>query len=142
MKTKCFQLCRALVGLAFLSNGLALAQPADLWIKDDGLDIGQEPNTQSLCMWCSVDIWVRRQPDPGYDPTPFPTSAPPWTPLPHEDPCYRDPKTSSPNYIYVRIRNIGGSPSSGTETLHVYWAKANTGLNWSRKSPLTEWKLS
>lgn len=50
--------------------------------------------------------------------------------MPHEGPCYRDPKTSSPNFIYVRVRNRGSAASSGTETLHVYWAKASTGLTW------------
>src|SRR5260370_13848447 len=132
MKANHFRRCRAILGLALLSSVLNTAQSQpDLWIKDDGLDIGQEPNIQTACMYCSVDIWVRRQADPNFDPTPFLTASPPWTPQPHQDPCYRDPKTSSPNYIYVRIRNIGSSASSGTETLHVYWANANTGLNLS-----------
>jgi len=30
----------------------------------------------------------------------------------------------------VRVRNRGNSASSGNETLHVYWAKASTGLAW------------
>ena len=104
--------------------------PADLWIRDDVSDVGNEPNLQTTYFWISDDIWVRRLRDPNYDPHPFLTASPTWTPLPHEDSCYRDPKSSSPNYIYVRIRNRGGQPSSGTETLHVYWAKASTGLSW------------
>src|SRR5438309_353846 len=104
MKKNSSQVCGAVLGLSLLSTTLASAQSvADLWIRDSPLDIGAEPNIQSgSVLWQSDDIWVRRQPDPNYDPTPFPTAAPPWTPQPYEDPCYRDPKTSSPNYIYVR----------------------------------------
>lgn len=68
---------------------------ADLYIKDTPLDSGTEPNPDSGPMWVSEDIWVRTQPDPGYLPQPFPESSPTWTPLPHENPEYRDPKYSS-----------------------------------------------
>lgn len=103
---------------------------ADLWIRDDPNDVGNEPNNQSPILYLSDDIWVRRLPDPNYDPRPFPHNNPTWVPLPHEGPCYRNPKTSSPNYLYVRVRNRGNTASSGNETLHVYWAKASTGLTW------------
>ena len=132
MKTTSRYWSRILSTLFLLSPWLALGQsPADLWIRDDALDVGNEPNNQSTDFYKSDDIWVRRQPDPSYDPRPFPSATPSWVPLPHEGPCYRDPKVSSPNYIYVRIRNRGGAASTGNETLHVYWAKASTGLNWS-----------
>ncbi|HEU0009528.1 MAG TPA: tyrosinase family protein [Verrucomicrobiae bacterium] len=130
MKCKSLRFCQALCGLVLLSTTIAAQGQADLWIRDDILDVGIEPNTVSLYLHLSDDIWVRRLADPNYDPQPFPSSSPTWTPLPHEGPCYRDPKASSPNYIYVRVRNRGTSASSGTETLHVYWAKASTGLNW------------
>jgi len=107
------------------------ASGGDLWIRDDALDVGNEPNNESSDFYKSDDIWVRRLPDANYDPRPFPAASPPWAPLPHEGPCYRDPKKSSPNYIYVRIRNRGETSSTGSETLHVYWAKASTGLGWS-----------
>jgi len=129
MKTKSFRLCLVLCGL-ILPIGGPVFGAADLWMRDDPSDLGTEPNTLSPVLYLSDDIWVRRLPDPNYDPQPFPTSSPTWVPLPHQGPCYRDPKTSSPNYLYVRVRNRGNSASSGTETLHVYWAKASTGLGW------------
>ncbi len=81
-------------------------------------------------MWVTEDIWVRNNPDPGYQPFPFPELTPPWTPLPHENPEYRDPKYSTPNYVYIRVRNRGTAASTGTERLRLYWAKASTGLGW------------
>lgn len=81
-------------------------------------------------MWVTEDIWVRTTPDPGYQPYPFPEGSPAWTPLPNENPEYRDPKYSTPNYVYVRVRNRGGMASGGTERLKLYWAKASTGLAW------------
>ncbi|HKU44335.1 MAG TPA: tyrosinase family protein [Polyangiales bacterium] len=101
-----------------------------MYIKDTPVDVGVEPNPDLGPMWVSQDIWVRAAPDPNYDPAPFPEAAPPWSPLAHENPEYRDPLYSVPNYIYVRVRNRGGSASSGTERLRVYFAKASTGLAW------------
>ncbi len=103
---------------------------ADLYIKDTPADLGVEPNSDTGAMWVSEDIWVRRSPDPGYQATPFPEVSPSWTPLPHQDPEYRDPIFSVPNYVYVRVRNRGTAASSGTERLKLYWAKASTGLAW------------
>ncbi len=102
----------------------------DLYIKDTPLDVGNEPNGDPGPMWVTEDIWVRNQPDPGYQPYPFPELTPPWTPLAHENPEYRDPKYSTPNYVYVRVRNRGTAASTGTERLRLYWAKASTGLGW------------
>ena len=104
--------------------------PADPYIKDTPLDTGVEPNPDTGPMWVSEDIWVRTTPDPAYQPTPFPEASPPWTPLANENPEYRDPKYSVPNYVYVRVRNRGTSASSGTERLRLYFAKASTGLSW------------
>jgi hypothetical protein len=112
--------------LATIPSGLAQS----VYMKDTPADTGAEPNPDPGPMWVSDDIWVRTHPDPGYQPYPFPDATPPWTPLPHENPEYRDPKYSVPNYVYVRIHNRGTSPSSGTERLRVYWAKASTGLAW------------
>jgi hypothetical protein len=36
----------------------------------------------------------------------------------------------TPTFIQVRVANIGGGPSTGTEILKVYWAFAATGLGW------------
>jgi len=128
MQTRTLRSCLAVCGLFVLIYDASAA--ADLWIRDDINDVGNEPNNQSAVLYLSDDIWVRRLADPNYDPQPFPCNSPSWVPLPHEGPCYRDPKTGSPNYMYVRVRNRGNTSSSGTETLHVYWAKASTGLNW------------
>jgi len=87
----------------------------DLYIKDTPSDTGIEPNPDTGPMWVSDDIWVRTTPDPGYQPYPFPEGSPTWVPLPNENPEYRDPKYSGPNYIYVRVHNRGTSASTGTE---------------------------
>jgi hypothetical protein len=110
-------------------NKVAQAAP-DLYMKDTPADTGIEPNPDTGPMWVTEDIWVRNNPDPGYQPFPFPELTPPWTPLPHENPEYRDPKFSTPNYVYIRVRNRGTAASTGTERLRVYWAKASTGLGW------------
>jgi hypothetical protein len=102
----------------------------DLYIKDTPSDTGIEPNPDTGPMWVTEDIWVRITPDPGYQPYPFLESAPPWIPLLHENPEYRDPKYGVPNYVYVRVRNRGTSASTGTERLRLYFAKASTGLGW------------
>lgn len=115
---------------SLLALHLQAAGAPDLYIKDTPLDSGIEPNPDTGPMWVSEDIWVRNNPDPGYQPYPFPESSPPWIPLAHENPEYRDPKYSVPSYIYVRVRNRGSAPSTGNEELHVYWAKASTGLSW------------
>lgn len=94
------------------------------------MDIGNEPNPDTGPMWVTEDIWVRTTPDPSYRPNPFPEASPPWAPRSHENPEYRDHKYSAPNYVYVRVRNQGSSPSTGTERLKLYWAKASTGLSW------------
>lgn len=122
----------AILGIALLqASGTASAQTrADLYIKDTPSDAGVEPNPDPGPMWVAEDIWVRTTPDPGYQPAPFPEASPPWPPLLHENPEYRDPKFSVPNYVYVRVRNRGSSASSGTERLKLYWAKAATGLAW------------
>ncbi len=101
-----------------------------VYIKDTPADTGVEPNPDTGPMWVSDDIWVRTSADPGYQPSPFAEASPPWTPLPHQNPEYRDPKYDVPNYVYVRVRNHSNSASSGTERLRLYWAKASTGLSW------------
>jgi hypothetical protein len=101
-----------------------------VYMQDTPADTGVEPNPDTGPMWVSDDIWVRTSPDPGYQPYPFLESSPPWTPLPNQNPEYRDPKYSLPNYIYVRVHNHGTTASTGTERLRVYAAKASTGLSW------------
>lgn len=103
---------------------------SDLFMRDTASDTGIEPYTGPGPIYLSPDIWIRNDPDPNFDPHPFPTSSPTWTPLAHQDPEYRNSKTSRPNYVYVRIHNRGTSASSGTERLRLYQAKASAGLAW------------
>src|SRR5437899_3788837 len=81
--------CLVLIGSSQRAQGAG-----DLWMRDDSSDVGDEPNVLSTLFYVSDDIWVRRLPDPNYDPHPFSLSSPTWSPLPHEGPCYRDPKSS------------------------------------------------
>lgn len=103
---------------------------ADLFVRDTPADTGVEPNPDPGPMYVSEDIWVRNAPDPNYLPDPFPTATPTWTPQAHQNPEYRDPRLSVPSFVYVRVSNRGTTPSTGTERLRVYWAKASTGLSW------------
>ncbi len=111
-----------------LAASTASAQ-SDLYIRDLPSDTGVEPCVGGV-MYTSEDIWVRNTPDPNWQPYAFNATSPPWLPAAHQNPEYRDPKYSTPNYIYVRVRNRGSAPSSGSERLRVYWAKASTGLSW------------
>jgi len=119
---------------------------ADLYMRDLPSDTGGEPD--SGIMWTSEDIWNRTAPIPGYNPSPFPSpfssnTWPTWMqtqiqgnnkPI-HDDPEFRDPLFSTPNYLYVLVSNkTGSTTSAGTERLRVYWAKASTGLAWD-----TQW---
>ena len=101
-----------------------------LYMQDTPADTGVEPNPDTGPMWVSQDTWVRNSPDPGYQPYPFTEGSPPWTLPPHQNPVYRDPLQSTPNYVYVQVRNYSQTASTGKERLRVYWAKASTGLSW------------
>ena len=85
MKTNSHSCWRMFFGLVlatqFVTTGFAAA---DLWIRDDANDVGNEPNNQSPVYYLSDDIWVRRLADPNYDPHPFLHNNPTWVPLPHE----------------------------------------------------------
>jgi len=86
----------------------------DLMVKDSKEDVGEEPNLNTNNMWTSSDIWVRNQDDGRLTPV-------------HQNPSY---SSSEPNYIYVRVTNLSCQTTSGTETVSVNWAKANTALQW------------
>ena len=86
----------------------------DLLVYDMIDDIGQEPNIHTEVFWNSQDIWVRNQNDGGINQE-------------HQNPVY-DP--NNPNYVYVKVRNKGCGTSSGSDQLKLYWAKANTDLEW------------
>ena len=77
MKNTTLPLLRALLGLVLVSDAIpSTFAAADLWIRDDVNDVGNEPNTQSTLFYLSDDIWVRRLADPNYDPRPFPCNSP------------------------------------------------------------------
>ncbi len=86
----------------------------DLYISDTETDHGQEPNIHTDIFWNSKDIWVRNQNDGTVVQE-------------HQNPIY-DP--INPNYVYVKVKNKGCSTSSGSDQLKLYWAKANTALDW------------
>ncbi|WP_074405757.1 MULTISPECIES: T9SS type A sorting domain-containing protein [Aquimarina] len=100
-----------------LGDQLTLNGTGDLYIKDNRApyhsvtDSGVEPNTFGGPMWTSRDIWVRQDVDGGTT---------------HENPEY---KTTSPNGVYVRVKNRGCAPISDGK-LRVYFSKASTGLSW------------
>lgn len=85
----------------------------DLHIKDSFDDSGAEPNNATEHMWRSQDIWIRNGDDGG---------------VRHLNPEYRS--NDNPNFIYVRVINKSCVASTGSETLTVNWAKANTALAW------------
>ena len=96
--------------------------PIDLYMKDmpitylDQRDRGEEPNIDNGPMWISEDIWVRRQ-DDGVS---FQE---------HENPDHFTTPGLT-NFVYVRVRNRGSIPSTGTEQLTLHWSKASTALSW------------
>lgn len=98
----------------FVFNPVMSQNSIDLYVQDTQTDIGQEPNIHTDIFWNSKDIWVRNQNDGTVVQV-------------HQNPIY-DPV--NPNYVYVKVRNKGCSTSSGNDQLKLYWAKANTALDW------------
>lgn len=107
----------------------ASAQASQPFIADDPQDLGAEPNSTSSTT-ASPDIWVRRNPDPNYNPAPFDAANPSWTPLPHQNPRHADPRLSEPNWVYVRVRNRGSGPTPAGARLKLYWSKVGSGQAW------------
>ncbi len=69
----------------------------DLWMMDDELDVGEEPNLQSAWFYGGHDIWVRNERDPAHR-------------FAHK---HQNPKYGKVNYVYVKVRNRGNAPGSG-----------------------------
>lgn len=118
------------LALFFLTVTVLSTRAQIVYMQDTPADTGVEPNPDTGPMWVSQDIWVRNAPDPGYQPYPFTEGSPPWTLPSHQNPVFRDPLKSTPNYVYVEVRNHSTSASTGAERLRLYWAKASTGLSW------------
>ncbi|MBV9821244.1 MAG: cellulase family glycosylhydrolase [Actinobacteria bacterium] len=83
-----------------------------LALRDNAADPATGPNTTTSVAWESPDIWVRQNPDGG---------------LVGESILGGRPST-----VYVRVGNRGAGdyPSTGTDVVQLYWAKAGAGLSW------------
>ena len=88
-----------------------LPEAVDLYIKDNDEDTGKEPNLTTEIFWDSPSIWVRNVDDSIEK---------------HENPYY----TIDHPYaiIYVKVHNRGKKDYKGGKYLHMYWARASTGL--------------
>jgi hypothetical protein len=91
---------------------------SDVFMRDSPLDIGSEPNTESVSelagqFWLSPDIWIRRDND-SIDV--------------HQNPYHNDTCTVG-NYVYVRLTNRSCELIEDG-TLDLYYSKAGTGLTW------------
>jgi hypothetical protein len=82
-------------------------------LNDNGYDAGYRKDLEDIDN--SPDIWVRNTNDGHLNKE-------------HESPTYsqQDPL----NYVYVRVKNISSEPSSGNETLKLYWAKNGMHPQW------------
>lgn len=88
-----------------------LPDAVDLYVKDNLEDTGKEPNLTTEDYWASPSIWVRHKDDSIYV---------------HQNPEFS--KKDEMNYIYVKVYNRGKEKYTGGKYLHVYWAKAATGI--------------
>ncbi|MCP1996537.1 hypothetical protein [Flavobacterium sp. HSC-61S13] len=88
----------------------------DLHIRNSVVDNGAEPDpfTSNDHLYQSPDIWVRVD-DDGQ--------------LEHQNPEYHH---WNKNYVYVRVKNIGGQSSTVKDSLRLHWAKASTALTFPR----------
>jgi hypothetical protein len=80
-------------------------------LNDNGYDAGYSKDSEDIDN--SPDIWVRRTND--------------WDTI-HQSPKYTSSDTT--NYVYVRVKNISSEPSSGNETLKLYWTKNGMHPQW------------
>lgn len=86
----------------------------DIWMRDYTDDLGIEPNGEDPRTWISEDMWVRNT-NNGF------------TNQVNENPEFN---ASSPNYLYVKVRNRGCLNTAGSELLNVRWSKASTSQSW------------
>lgn len=85
----------------------ALVDGWDLYMKDNGLDIGEEPNTTTKESWISDAIWCEQN---GH-----------WV----------DVMMSGGTYdVCVYIENRGNAPSPDSVKLYAHWTKATIGGTW------------
>lgn len=87
----------------------------DLMVRNSMIDYGVEPdNNTEQVFWHSQEIWVRHNSGESYIDV-------------HQNPQHG---SNNPNYVNVRVTNRSCVTSSGNEEITLYWAKANTALNW------------
>jgi subtilisin family serine protease len=93
---------------------------SDLAMRDSYFDMLDEPNSQYIVntknydIWHSPDIWNRDTLDGG---------------MTHQNPEHFT--TDSPNYIYVRVRNVGcATVEQDRAKLKLYWTLSSTGEHW------------
>ncbi len=106
------QAYRASVMSPTISVTTTTTQP-EVMIADCAGDVGAEPNTACTDYWTSPSIYVRNIDDgllPGND-------------------VHQAPLSETTNWIYVKIKNIG-TAAMPSGRVHVYFAKASTGLGW------------
>ena len=87
----------------------------DLYIKDHYSDFGYNksyPDTARFDDWS--EIWVRNQPDGRTN----------------REMDEIEYTSSSPAYVYVRVRNKSCTTSTGNDSIGVYWSKASSGTSW------------
>jgi subtilisin family serine protease len=94
----------------------SLSNKLDVFIKDRNKDFGNEvsPYHWQADRDESPDIWVRNQKD-GYENRTT------------EEPEYN---SSSPVFVYVKVRNKSCSNSTGNEDVSLYWSKASSWSSW------------
>ena len=127
---------RAILALMTVGGLLQSVPAAPLLIVRDGKDDrGSIPYAGKNPVYASVDIGVQQTPNPAYDPRPYRIGHCKWNHGKRENPIYRDPRLGRPNYIYIRVRNLGDTASTGQEALRVYWAKPSLGQSWSPLGP-------
>ncbi len=85
-----------------------------LTVRDNLADPGTGPNATTTTGWESPDIWVRQSPDGGLVGEPI--------------------LGGQPSTVYVRVgnRGAGAYPSTGTDVVQLFWAKAGAGLSWPK----------
>ncbi len=110
------------IGEDLALNHIPLA--VDIYIKDNEEDTGKEINTSTDKSWISPSIWVRNEKDGVEN---------------HQTPIFSSENDTA--YVYTQILNRGKSRYTGSQWLHVYWAKASTAYSedtWQGKECLID----
>jgi hypothetical protein len=83
-----------------------------LTLRDSLTDIGEAPDTTVAVGWESPDVWVRQVADG----------------ITVGEPILG----GQPSVAYVRVGNVGEAPypTTGTDVVRLFWAKAQAGLSW------------